>query len=132
MSRTWRRAATGWPLNCSRSRRTSPPANALAMQIISVKISVPMAREHWVQPKDYKVYFPRKVPAGAAARRDYAREILADSPGAPFGVRRRLRPWTGLDEIGGKRLPAARQNVRSRRGPGHGGDPLFPPVSFSG
>jgi hypothetical protein len=54
-----------------------PPANALAMQIISVKISGPMAREHWVQPKDYKIYFPRKVPAAAAERRDYAREILA-------------------------------------------------------
>jgi len=54
-----------------------PQTHPLAMQIISVKISGPMAQEHWLQPQNYKTYFPRKIPVAAAERRDYAREILA-------------------------------------------------------
>ncbi|HEV2691810.1 MAG TPA: DUF1592 domain-containing protein, partial [Verrucomicrobiae bacterium] len=54
-----------------------PQTNALAMQIISVKLSGPMAPEHWLKPRNYDVYFPREIPADAVARRDCARQILS-------------------------------------------------------
>jgi hypothetical protein len=50
----------------------------LSMQITSVKVRGPMAREHWVQPKDYAKFFPKKVPDDAKGRRAYARELLGD------------------------------------------------------
>ncbi len=57
---------------------TNERTRTLSMQITSVKISGPQAQAHWVQPKDYEKFFPRPVPAGARARRDYARELLGD------------------------------------------------------
>ena len=48
----------------------------LSMQITSVKVSGPMAQEHWVQPKDHEKFFPRKVPGDVKGRRAYARELL--------------------------------------------------------
>ncbi len=53
-----------------------PQTRTLTMQITSVKVVGPMAKEHWVQPKDYEKFFPRKVPADARQRRAYARELL--------------------------------------------------------
>jgi hypothetical protein len=73
-----------------------PHSNALALQIISVKVSGPMAQEHWLQPKNYQTWFPRKAPAGAAERRDYAREILAKF--ARHAFRRPPEPET-LDRL---------------------------------
>ena len=48
----------------------------LSLQITSVKVSGPMAPEHWVEPKDHEKFFPKKIPADAKGRRDYARELL--------------------------------------------------------
>lgn len=53
-----------------------PQTRTLSMQITSVKVSGPMAKEHWVQPKDYTKFFPKKVPDDAKGRRAYARELL--------------------------------------------------------
>ena len=53
-----------------------PQTRTLAVQITSVKVIGPMAKEHWVQPKDYARFFPRKVPDDNAERRAYARELL--------------------------------------------------------
>jgi len=53
-----------------------PRTRTLSLQITSVKVSGPMAPEHWVQPKDYARFFPRKVPDDARGRRAYARELL--------------------------------------------------------
>ena len=55
---------------------TNEQTRTLSMQISSVKISGPMAQEHWVTPKDYAKFFPRKIPEDAEARRVYARELL--------------------------------------------------------
>jgi hypothetical protein len=55
---------------------TNEPTRTLSMQIVSVKVSGPMAREHWVPAKDYEKFFPKPVPAGADERRAYARELL--------------------------------------------------------
>jgi hypothetical protein len=54
-----------------------PHSNALALHLLSVKISGPLAPEHWVKSRNYDLYFPKKIPADAAGRRDYAREILS-------------------------------------------------------
>ncbi len=53
-----------------------PQTRTLSLQITSVKVSGPMAPEHWVQPKDYAKFFPKKVPDAAKGRRAYARELL--------------------------------------------------------
>ena len=53
-----------------------PQTRSLSMQITSVKVSGPLAPEHWVQPKDYGKFFPRKVPEDAKGRQAYAREVL--------------------------------------------------------
>ncbi len=54
-----------------------PQTRTLALQITSVKISGPMAKEQWVQPKDYAKFFPKPVPDDDAGRRAYARELLS-------------------------------------------------------
>lgn len=53
-----------------------PQTRTLSLQITSVKVTGPMAPEHWVQPKNYARFFPRKVPDDAQGRRAYARELL--------------------------------------------------------
>ncbi len=53
-----------------------PQNRTLTMQITAVQVIGPLAREHWVQPKDYEKFFPKKVPADARLRRAYARELL--------------------------------------------------------
>lgn len=53
-----------------------PQTRTLALQLTSVKVSGPMAQEHWAQPRDYARFFPRKVPDDDAGRRAYARELL--------------------------------------------------------
>jgi hypothetical protein len=57
---------------------TNAQTRTLSMQITSVKISGPMAREHWTQPKNYTKFFPRKIPDDAEGRRVYARELLGE------------------------------------------------------
>jgi hypothetical protein len=53
-----------------------PQTRTLSMQITTVNVIGPLAPEHWVQPKDYEKFFPKKVPAEATLRRAYARELL--------------------------------------------------------
>lgn len=55
-----------------------PQTRSLSLQITSVKVSGPQAQEHWVQPKNYAKYFPKKVPDEAKGRRAYTRELLSD------------------------------------------------------
>ncbi len=53
-----------------------PQTRTISMQITSVNVIGPLATEHWVQPKDYEKFFPKKVPAEPKLRRAYARELL--------------------------------------------------------
>ncbi len=53
-----------------------PQTRSLGLQITSVKIIGPLAREHWVAARDYKRYFPKPIPAEVTAQREYARELL--------------------------------------------------------
>jgi hypothetical protein len=55
---------------------TNEQTRTLSIQITSVKVSGPVAQEHWIQPADYTKFFPRKVPDDAEGRRAYARELL--------------------------------------------------------
>jgi len=64
-----------------------PQTRTLSMQITSVKVSGPTAKEHWVQPRDYAKFFPKKVPEEAKARQAYARDVLG-----PFARRAYRRP----------------------------------------
>jgi hypothetical protein len=57
---------------------TNEQTRTLSMQIVSVNVTGPMAREHWLQPKDYTKFFPKKIPTDAAGRRAYARELLGE------------------------------------------------------
>ena len=49
---------------------------SLAVQINSVKVRGPMAKEHWVTPPGYTKFFPKKVPEDAQGSRVYARALL--------------------------------------------------------
>jgi len=53
-----------------------PQTRSLSMQVTSVKVRGPMAKERWVQPRDYTKFFPRPVPDDAKGRRAYSRELL--------------------------------------------------------
>lgn len=55
-----------------------PQTRSLSLQIASVNVRGPLAREHWVQPKNYTKFFPKKVPADATGQRAYARELLGN------------------------------------------------------
>jgi hypothetical protein len=50
---------------------------SLSLRIISATIRGPLGSpEHWIRPKNYEKFFPREIPADAAERRHYARELL--------------------------------------------------------
>ena len=80
----------------------------LSMQITAVKVHGPMAQEHWVQPKDYEKFFPKKVPDDAVGRRAYARELLGG-----FARRAYRRP---ADVKVLDRLVSLAESVYSQRG----------------
>ncbi|MGC3956738.1 MAG: DUF1592 domain-containing protein [Verrucomicrobiota bacterium] len=61
-----------------------PQTRSLAMQITSVKVSGPLAKEHWMQPKDYAKFFPQPPPKDAKGRQAYTRELLRDFAGKAF------------------------------------------------
>jgi hypothetical protein len=54
----------------------TPQYRRLRMRLNAIVVRGPMAPEHWVKTPGYDKYFPREVPAAAAERRAYAREIL--------------------------------------------------------
>jgi hypothetical protein len=56
----------------------------LSMQIKSVTVGGPMAKEFWVKPENYAKFFPKDVPETAVGRRDYARELLGDFASRAF------------------------------------------------
>jgi hypothetical protein len=69
---------------------------SLSLQISSVVVQGPMAKEHWVRPPNYDRFFKKEVPEDAAERQAYARELLGD-----FARRAFRRP---VDEPTLKRL----------------------------
>jgi hypothetical protein len=85
-----------------------PQTRSLSMQITSVKVSGPMAQEHWVQPKNYTKFFPRPVPDDAKDRRAYARELLGG-----FARRAFRRP---ADEKTLDRLVSLAESIYSQPG----------------
>jgi hypothetical protein len=53
-----------------------PQVRQLRLRLNAVVVRGPMAKEHWVAPKDYARFFPHPAPADLAGRRAYAAEIL--------------------------------------------------------
>ena len=80
-----------------------PQVRQLRMRINAVAVRGPLAKEHWVTPKDYGRFFPRAVPADLAGRRIYAGEILGR-----FATRAFRRP---VDEPTVKRLVTLAEGV---------------------
>ena len=80
-----------------------PQVRQLRMRINAVAVRGPLAKEHWVTPKDYGRFFPRAVPADLADRRIYAGEILGR-----FATRAFRRP---ADEATVKRLVTLAESV---------------------
>ncbi|MEO8426328.1 MAG: DUF1592 domain-containing protein [Verrucomicrobiota bacterium] len=52
--------------------------NGIEMRIVSVAVRGPMDQKYWSTPRNYERFFPKPVPARLAARRTYARQLLAD------------------------------------------------------
>ena len=63
---------------------------SLSLRIVSTTVRGPLAKEHWVRPKNYERFFSHEVPAGSDERRQYAREILE-----PFAIKAFRRPVEG-------------------------------------
>jgi hypothetical protein len=65
-----------------------PPAHeqlrALNLRINSVTLRGPYDEKYYVTPANYQRFFPKDVPPSAAARRAYARELLAGFAGKAF------------------------------------------------
>lgn len=78
----------------------------LSLQISSVVVQGPMAKEHWVRPQNYERFFKKNVPEDVAGRRAYARELLGD-----FARRAFRRP---VDEPMLNRLVGLVENVASQ------------------
>jgi len=53
------------------------PTRTLSIQITSVNVMGPMARQYWVAAKHYDRFFPKPIPPDAPGRRRYAQEILS-------------------------------------------------------
>ncbi len=80
----------------------------LAVQINSVTVRGPMDNKSGVQPKNYARFFPRPVPESAAARRDYASELLGN-----FASRAFRRP---VDKPTTDRLVKLAESISNHRG----------------
>jgi hypothetical protein len=48
----------------------------LKMRIESIAVQGPFAQEHWIQPKNYKRFFPGTVPVDAVSKTEYTRQLL--------------------------------------------------------
>lgn len=84
--------------------------SSLSLRIGSVRVEGPLDRDYWTNPPGYDRFFPRDAPPGdAAARREYARDILQE-----FATRAFRRP---VDAAQLERLveiaEVAQQNGRS-------------------
>ena len=78
----------------------------LRIRLDSVTVEGPVAQGYWVKPKGYDRFFPRPVPASAAARRTYAEELLGK-----FASRAFRRP---VDDLTLNRLVALAEGVYSQ------------------
>jgi hypothetical protein len=78
----------------------------LRLRLRQVTVRGPFDEKHWVQPKDYARFFPKPVPATAAAREQYARELLTS-----FVTRAFRRP---ADEATVARLVKMAQTVAAK------------------
>jgi hypothetical protein len=85
-----------------------PHARTLTMQITSVTLSGPFDDKHLTRPKNYERFFPRAVPSGSSARRQYARELLGN-----FARRAFRRP---VDDTTVNHLVKLAESVYSQRG----------------
>jgi hypothetical protein len=85
-----------------------PHARTLTMQINSVTVSGPIDDKHLTRPKNYERFFPREVPSGSSARRQYARQLLGE-----FARRAFRRP---VDEPTVSRLAKLAESIYSQRG----------------
>lgn len=79
---------------------------SLSLQISSVTVQGPLAKEHWVRPSNYERFFKREVPQDPTGRRVYARELLED-----FARRAFRRP---VDSATLNRLVALAESVSSQ------------------
>jgi hypothetical protein len=59
------------PLTPVEEKRTS-----VDLRIDSVRVEGPLAREHWVRPKNFERFFTKDAPDDSDERRAYAREVL--------------------------------------------------------
>lgn len=80
----------------------------LSVQITSVTVRGPMAKEHWVKPREYVRFFPKEVPGDAKGRRAYAAELLEN-----FARKAFRRP---TDEKTVNRLAALAESVYTQPG----------------
>jgi hypothetical protein len=55
-----------------------PHTRTLTMQIASVTVRGPLDDNHLTRPENYERFFPKAVPSGSSARRQYARELLGN------------------------------------------------------
>ena len=78
----------------------------LSLQISSVVVQGPMAKEHWVRPPNYEKFFKKNIPEDTAGRRVYARELLGD-----FARRAFRRP---VDEPMLNRLVGLAESIASQ------------------
>ena len=83
-----------------------PQVRQLRLRLDGVTVRGPMAKQHWVTPKDYARFFPRAAPADLAGRRTYAAEVLGR-----FATRAFRRP---VDAPTVQRLVALAENVFAR------------------
>src|SRR6185436_8419598 len=84
------------------------PTRTLSLQITSVTAHGPAAKEYWVQPKNYRRFFPKDPPPDAAGRRAYAGQLLGD-----FARRAFRRP---VDDRTRDRLVAVAEHVYRQPG----------------
>ncbi|MBC8096468.1 MAG: DUF1592 domain-containing protein [Akkermansiaceae bacterium] len=55
-----------------------PQNRSLTVQIQSVIIEGPMAKEHWIRPKEHAEFYTKTIPSDVAGQRAYARELLSN------------------------------------------------------
>src|SRR5262249_18814428 len=60
---------------------------SLTLQLASVTVRGPMAKEFWVRPENHKRFFPRTIPTNSQERREYPFKLLK-----PFVSRAYRRP----------------------------------------
>jgi mono/diheme cytochrome c family protein len=81
---------------------------SLTLQIVSVTVTGPAARERWVPPDNYSRFFPKTIPADAKGRRLYASELLGK-----FAQKAFRRP---VDQQTVDRLTDLAESIYSQRG----------------